>query len=134
LDITWFIVGAAVVLVVIVLLVSTFRKARAVSLTENTDEESERIPSTPLAEMPTAPKTSSDNEQAAPFVEQIEDILNENLETDEYLGQYKVDLGAARDGGIEIWVNGEMYTDIRALPDERLIQAIQEAVDQWNKG
>jgi hypothetical protein len=84
--------------------------------------------------MQTIPKAGSDDKQAASFVEQIEDILKEYLEADEYLSQYKVDLDAARDGGIEIWVNGEMYTDVKALPDERLRQAIQEAVDQWNKG
>jgi hypothetical protein len=143
-DITLIIVGAAVVLVVIILLVPVFQKARDVSLTEPTDEKPEWMQSTPPAETQAATKADgegvalydhdADEKVAAPFAEQIEDILKAKIEADQYLSQFTIDLGTAPDGGLEIWVNGEMYTDVKSLPDERLRQAFQEAIEKWDKG
>ena len=143
-DITFVIVGAVVVLVAIALIIPVFRKARDVNLTESTDEKPEWMRSTPPAETQAATKADgegvtlydhdADEKVAAPFAEQIEDILRAKIEADEYLNQFNIDFGTASDGGLEIWVNGEMYTDVKALPDERLRQAFQEAIEQWDKG
>jgi hypothetical protein len=143
-DSTLVIVGAVVVLVAIALLIPAFRKARDVNLTESTDEKPEWMRSTPPAETQAATKADgegvtlydhdADEKVAAPFAEQIEDILRAKLEADEYLSKFKIDLGTASDGGLEIWVNDEMHTDVKSLPDERLRQAFQEAIEQWDKG
>lgn len=70
---------------------------------------------------------------AAPFAEQIEDILRAHLSADPALAAMDVDLGTAPDGGLEIWVDGERYTDVNLLPDERLRQAIRQAVERWEQ-
>ena len=142
-DITLIIVGAVVVLVAIALLIPVFRKARDVNLTEPTDEKPEWMRSTPPAETQAATKADGEGvtlydhdageKLAAPFAEQIEDIVRAKLEADEYLSQFKIDLGTAPDGGLEIWVNDKMYADVKSLPDERLRQAFQEAIEQWDK-
>lgn len=142
-DTTLVIVGAVVVLVIVALLIPVFQKSRKVNLTEATDEKPEWMQSTPPAETMAATKVEGEgvrlyNQEAgeklaAPFAEQIEDIIQSKVEADPYLSQYKIDLGTAADGGLEIWVNGEMYSDVISLPDERLRQVFQDAIQQWNK-
>ncbi len=68
---------------------------------------------------------------AAPFAEQIEDILHAQLKADPAMAGLKVDLGTANDGSLEIWVDGQHYTEIADIPNEQLRQAFQEAIDQW---
>ena len=70
---------------------------------------------------------------AAPFAEQIEDILRAHLSADPALAAMDVDLGTAPDGGLEIWVDGECYTDVSLLPDERLRQAFRQAIERWEQ-
>lgn len=70
---------------------------------------------------------------AAPFAEQIEDILRAILSADPALAALDVDLGTAPDGGLEIWVNGERHTDIDLIPDERLRQTIRQAIEKWER-
>jgi hypothetical protein len=70
---------------------------------------------------------------ASPFAEQIEDILRAELAKDPELAALKVDLGTAKDGGLEIWVDGESYTDLETLPNERLRDAIRRASRKWQK-
>ena len=143
-DTTLIVVGAVVVIVAIVLLVPVFRKARDVNLTESTDEKPEWMRSTPPAETMAATKAKGEGVKlfdqdagerlAAPFAEQIEDIVQAKLDADPSLSQFKVDLGTALDGGLEIWVNGEKYLDVKSLPDERLQQVFLDAISQWDKG
>jgi hypothetical protein len=67
-------------------------------------------------------------------VEQIEDILRARLRADPYLAKLTVDLGTTPGGGLEIWVDDQQYTDVDAIPDQRLREAIQEVVKEWNAG
>lgn len=69
---------------------------------------------------------------AAPFAEQIEDILRARLSADPALAAIDVDLGTAPDGGLEIWVDGVCYTDVNLLPDERLRQTFLQVVKEWD--
>jgi hypothetical protein len=71
---------------------------------------------------------------AAPFAEQIEDIIRARLSADPALAALNMDLGTAADGRLEIWLDGERYTDISLLPNERLRQAIEHAIEEWNAG
>ncbi len=137
------IVGAIAFLVAILLLIPVFLKARDVNLTESYDEQPEWMNSTPPSETLAATKEDGEGYQvfdhdegeklAAPFAEQIEDIIQAKLKSDPYLNQFEIDLGTSPDGGLEIWVNGKAYQDVNSLPDERLIQAFQDAIKQWNK-
>ena len=70
---------------------------------------------------------------AAPFAEQVEDIIPARLSADPALTAMEVDLGTAPDGGLEIWVNGVRYTDANLLPDERLRRVFQ-AIEEWSAG
>ena len=134
--------GVALI-VVIVVFVLLFRKANLVNLTGNTEEKPAWMRETPPAETLGAllregkKVTVFDYEEgeklAAPFTEQIEDIFRTKVEADLDLNHYKVDLGSAPDGTLEIWVNDKKYTNVNDLPDNRLKRAFRESVTQWNK-
>ena len=134
--------GAALI-VVIVVFVILFRKANSVNLTGNTEDKPSWMRETPPAETLGAllregkKVTVFDYEEgeklAAPFTEQIEDIFRAKVEADLDLNHYKVDLGSAPDGTLEIWVNDKKYTNVNDLPDNRLKRAFRESVTQWNK-
>jgi len=143
-DSTLVVVGAIVVLVAIALLIPVFRKARNVNLTTSTDEKPEWMHSIPSSETQAATDADgegitlydhdADEKLAAPFAEQIEDIIRAKLEEDVHLNRFKIDLGTGSDGSLEIWVNGKMYPDIESLPDERLQKVFKDAIEQWDKG
>ena len=48
---------------------------------------------------------------AAPFAEQIEDILRANWTADPF-NKFDIDLGTSDDGSLEIWVNGTKYASV----------------------
>lgn len=142
-EISLIVIVGIVVLVAIVLLIPVFLRARNVNLTQSSDERPEWMQSVPPAATLAATKEDGEGYQlydhdegeklAAPFAEQIEDIIHARLKADSYLSQFQVDLGTASDGGLEIWVNGEAYQDVNALPDERLKQAFKEAIKEWDE-
>ena len=70
---------------------------------------------------------------AAPFAEQIEDVILARVAADPALSGYKLDLGTAADGSLEFWVDEQVYRSIDDLPDTRLRQTIRQAVEYWNK-
>lgn len=70
---------------------------------------------------------------AAPFAEQIEDILRAQLSADPYLRSYAVDFGTASDGGLEIIVGDKRYTSIEQISDLRLREAVSKAVATYNQ-
>ncbi|RJP48219.1 MAG: hypothetical protein C4583_14750 [Anaerolineaceae bacterium] len=69
---------------------------------------------------------------AAPFAEQIEDILRAKIKADPALRQYEIDFGTGANQSLEIWVNGKMYASVNELPDERLKEAFRSSVKKWN--
>jgi hypothetical protein len=70
---------------------------------------------------------------AAPFAEQIEDILRSQMSADPHLSSYEIDLGTGPDGGLEIRVDDKSYTSIEQIPDPRLREAITKAVATYNQ-
>jgi len=139
---TTLIVGGIVILISVGLLALVFMKSNQVNLTGKTDDKPEWMRSMPPKE--TTDATRADNEGvtifdydegekiAAPFAEQIEDILRAKLNSDPF-NKFDIDLGTAADGSLEIWVNGEKYESVKALPDEKLKSAFNEAVKKWNE-
>jgi hypothetical protein len=71
---------------------------------------------------------------AAVFVEQIEDIVHARLSKDPALSGVEVDFGTAPSGELEIRVDGESYTDIGDIPDDRVREIIRQAVERWGQG
>ena len=133
---------AAVVVIVVWLMLRLSAKARQVDLTDTPEgQQPAWRRTTPPPETRTATGGESNafygeetGEQiAAPFAEQIEDIVRTRLRRDPLTANHEVDLGTSEDGGLEIWVDGERYTDIDALPDPRLQQVFRDAIARWEE-
>lgn len=119
-------------------------RSRRVNLTSTPPgEKPEWMRSTPPPETTTATQAEGEGitlynydkgeNLAAPFAEQIEDILRTQMSVDPHLSSYQVDFGTASDGGLEIHVGEESYTSIEQIPDERLRAAIQQAIATYNQ-
>ena len=134
--------GGVMIVVALVMLALVFMKSNQVNLTEKTDGKPEWMHAMPPAE--TVAATLKDGEGvalfdhdegeklAAPFAEQIEDVLRAKVESDPYLKSFNIDFGTAPDGGLEIWVNGEKYEGVATLPDEQLKKTFLQVVKEWN--
>jgi hypothetical protein len=136
-----------VIVVAIIMLgiwILLLRSARRVNLTRTPEGEKPKwMNTTPPSETMAATQAEGegitlynyDKEEnvAAPFAEQIEDILRHQLGTDPKLSSYDVDLGTGTDGGLVISVGDKSYTSIEQIPDERLRAAIQQAVATYNQ-
>ena len=125
-----------------VLIYLFWRRARQVDLTETRPgEQPAWMRSQPPAETLAATAAADEGialyahdareHLAAPFAEQIEDIIHARLASDPRLSALKVDLGTASDGALEIWVDGQRYTAIDQLPHAALRKICQEAVAAW---
>ncbi len=138
---TLIIEGGIAILVAVLLYLPVWFKSRKVKLTKSGDEQPEWMRTLPPSETQAALKEDREGmavydydpgeKVAAPFAEQIEDILRTILRADPHLKQFEVDLGSAADGGLQIWVNGKLFEDIESLPDERLQAAFREAIQKW---
>ena len=142
-SLTVIVIGGVALVIVIALLIPVFRGSNKVDLTPPTNEKPEWMRDMPPAE---TVKTTLEHDEgitifdyehgeklAAPFAEQIEDILRAKLQADPELLEYEIDFGTAPDSTLEIWINGKKYKSISELPDERLKVAFRAAVKQWNK-
>ena len=119
-----------------------FIKSRQVNLLEKTDDKPEWMRTTPPEETMAASKADDEGvtlydhdegeQLASPFAEQIEDVLRAKIANDPQLKSVNIDFGTASDGGLDIWVNGTKYSGVANIPDERLKQALLEAVKDWN--
>ena len=131
------------IFVIIGIMAWLINRTRKFDITPTSDEKPEWMRTTPPQETIAATTANGqgvglyDHEEgeqlASPFAEQIEDILRAELAKDPELAALKVDLGTAKDGGLEIWVDGESYTDLETLPNERLRDAIRRASQKWQK-
>lgn len=142
-SVTIILVAAVAVLVVIVLLIPVLQRSNKVELTKPSDTKPEWMREMPPAE--TVAKTLADGEGitvfdyehgeklAAPFAEQIEDIVRAKMQADPELAEVKFDFGTDKDQTLEIWVNGKKYKSISELPDERLKQFMREAIQRFRK-
>ena len=138
------IAGGLMVAIGLVMLALVFMKSNQVDLTGKTDEDGkpEWMHAMPPKETLEASRadgegvTLYDHDEgeklAAPFAEQIEDVLKAKAAGDPYLRSFNLDFGTGTDGGLEIWVNGEKYDGVANLPDEHLKQALLQVVKDWN--
>ena len=135
--------GILIVLAIIGLSAWVALRMQKADLTRSASEKPEWMRNTPPAETLAAAKAEGQSAQvfhldpgealASPFAEQIEDILQARLASDPALSHYKVDLGTAPDGTLEIIVDGAKYAAIDAIPDAQLKAALLEAVEKWKK-
>ena len=136
--------GGAVLVIVAVLLFLLWQRSRDVNLTESRPgERPEWMREEPPDETLDAVKAEDnrvmlyDRDEgealAAPFAEQIEDIVNARVAEDPTVSQYEVDFGTADDGTLEIWVNGQRYADVAEIPQPRLREIIRNAAQSWQE-
>ncbi|WKZ35835.1 MAG: hypothetical protein QY332_19670 [Anaerolineales bacterium] len=135
-------IGAAVIVISVVLLAFMFIKSNQVNLTKKTEDKPEWMRSTPPPETVEATTASQggvglyhqeEGERlASPFAEQLEDILKARLAADPTLKDFTIDLATGKGYELEIWVNGSKYTSIDELPSEKLKSVFREAVDEWD--
>lgn len=71
--------------------------------------------------------------QAAAASEAIEDLVNQRLAAIPGLATTRVDFGTLPDGSLEIWVGDERYTSVEDIRDQRIRQAVAEAVASFNR-
>lgn len=135
-------VAALIVMLVIWLLL--LRSARRVNLTRTPEgQKPEWMHTTPPPETMAATQAEGEGvalynydkgeNLAAPFAEQIEDILKSRLSADPDLRSYDIDLGTGPDGGLEIRIGDKIYTSIEQIPDLRLREAFTQAVATYNQ-
>ncbi len=138
------ILGGIVVIVMAVALGWLFLRSNQVDLTGTEEgQKPEWMRTTPPQE--TLAATQADGEGitlfdedageklAAPFAEQVEDILQNLMAADPQLSQHKVDFGTAPDGGLEVWVDGKSYREVKDIPEEPIRAAIQKAIEIYNQ-
>jgi len=139
---TILVIGAIVILITVGVLALVFMKSNQVQLTGKTEDKPEWMSSTPPVESVAASRADDEGTTlydhdagerlAAPFAEQIEDILRAKLDSDPF-NKFEIDFGTGKDGSLEIWVNGKMYPSMEELPDEGLKKAFREAVEKWEE-
>lgn len=74
-----------------------------------------------------------DERLAAPFAEQIEDIVHARIAENPSLQNQKVDFGTAPDGRLEIIVNDQSYLSVDEIPNEALKALIKQAIESYNQ-
>ncbi len=142
---TWmmWLIGGIVVLITGVLIWRLYVLGQRVNLTRpgSPDEKPEWLRTAPPEE--TIASLREDRESiglydydagerlAAPFAEQIEDMIRARLRADPELAALEIDFGTAPDGGLEIWMDGKCYPGIDQLPDERLRRIFREVIELW---
>ena len=139
---TVMLLGGVIILILVGMLALMFMRSNEVNLTGKTEDKPEWMRSTPPKETMAATRTENEGvtifnydegeKIAAPFAEQIEDILRAKLKSDPF-NKFDIDLGTAKDGSLEIWVNGTKYESVNELPDEELKKAFHEAVKKWDE-
>ena len=138
------ILGGIVVIVMVVALGWLFLRSNQVDLSGTQEgQKPEWMRTTPPQETLSATQAEGEgitlfNEDAgeklaAPFAEQIEDILKNLMASDPQLSGHTVDFGTADDGGLEIWVDGKPYREIKDIPEEAIRAAIQKAIKLYNQ-
>jgi len=126
-QVIWIIGGVAIVMLVALIVAYALGTRRVGSRSHPSGSPPDWVRATTPRPRPGGEEIASD------VVEQVEDILHQILNDDPELARMNVDFGTAPDGGLAIWVDGERYVDVNALPDERLRQAVQRAIKSWNE-
>lgn len=139
------VIGAIGIVVIIVVLMLYFMRSRKVNLTQTTSPDEKPVWMQTMPPPETIAATQADGEGitsfdhdpgeaiAAPFAEQIEDIINAKLQADPTLSSYVVDLGTSPEGELTIDINGTIYTSIEDIPNEQLRQTLRAAIDKWER-
>lgn len=136
--------GGGALLLMVIVFVILFRKAQGIDLdSPGEGEKPEWIASEIPAETQAATQADDEGIQlydhdpgedlAAPFAEQIEDMLRAELAKDPELSRSDVDLGTGPEGGIEFHIGGNTYNSVEEIPDRRIQAALKRTIDKYNR-
>lgn len=78
-------------------------------------------------------KPESGERMASAASEQIEFMVRQRLAGHPDLAETAIDFGSQEDGSLAIWVAGQKYSDPASIPDERIREAVQAAVEEFNQ-
>jgi hypothetical protein len=70
---------------------------------------------------------------ATPIGEQIEEMVRERLKSYPDLENVSMDFGSGVDSSLQVWVESVRYDRIQDIPDERIRQAVADAVEEFNR-
>lgn len=143
LNITILVIMGLAILLAVFLFARMAGKMNKASLLKPTDTQPDWMRNSPPKETVVATLAKGEGVQlyeddeeealASPFAEQIEDILQAKLAANPELQQYKIDLGTAVDGRLEISINGVIYASIEDIPNEKLKALFNQAIEDWGK-
>ena len=140
------IVGGVGILGVIIIVIGFILQRRKVDLTgpDAPEEKPEWMHDVPPEDTLAATRADGEGialfdydegeQVAAPFAEQIEDVLRARVAEDPGLTGTDVDFGTGLDGALEVWVDGVQYSDFNEIPNTHLREVIRQAVESWNLG
>lgn len=77
--------------------------------------------------------SSTGNYLSATSSEEIEALVRFKIAKDPDLKDVRIDFATGPDESLEIWVNEIKYASVDEIPDERIRNAIQESVDDFNR-
>lgn len=78
------------------------------------------------------PKTAEKHKRQMSIVEQVDEVLQELLESSLLKGR-NIRLTEMPNKGVTVWVGNEYYDGINAVPDEDVKQIIRQAVKKWEE-
>lgn len=78
------------------------------------------------------PKTAEKHKRQLSIVEQVDEVLQELLESSQLKGR-NIRLTEMPNKGVTVWVGNEYYDGINAVPDEDVKQIIRQAVKKWEE-
>jgi len=78
------------------------------------------------------PVTVEKHKRQMSIVEQVDEILQELLESSTLRGK-NIRLTEMPNKGVTVWVGNEYYDGINAVPDEEVKRIIRQAVKKWEE-
>ena len=78
-------------------------------------------------------KLDEGERQATILSEQIEEQVKTILEADGKTLEIAIDFATAADGSLEIWIDDERYTEVDDIPNQKIREAIKQAVEDFNR-
>jgi len=78
------------------------------------------------------PKTAEKHKRQLSIVEQVDEVLQELLESSPLKGK-NIRLTEMPNKGVTVWVGNEYYDGINAVPDEDVKRIIRQAVKKWEE-
>jgi len=87
---------------------------------------------TPAARAPS--HESGGERHASAAAEILESIIQRRMAGDPAFAGQGLDFGTSPDGSLEIWWQGQLYSSVEQLPDERLRSLIGQAIEEFNRG